>query len=462
MDATSPSGTPSSVGDKTVRISNMPISVSRAALGQHLRELDNPLGTIVKDSAGNPYISLAPDASDEDSQRFQVATVTFSGLGDVPSVSLVRLGPPGDTFEGIVDTHFRGLTPLNDPRTQLLSAIIALTGLAGHAFGSWRSRVGPVMWLRDLLPNDMERNGYRARVFTYGYDTKLNGCHAYAGVEDHSKQFLEAVRGPRSKDPARPLILIGHSLGGLIIKEAIVKSFGSSLDRTLHSCAGLLLFGVPHKGLAEAGLIGMVRGQPNEDLIRDLCGNSQFLRSLDQSFGQQINFREMGPNIISFYETKSTMTVKEVRPGVWARSKPYVRMVTEESAKHAVKNGQYISMDADHSSIVKFTNGSDQNYQIVRRKLLEIANTMSIARTESTGNREERINLCQWLFCGPFDEKHVEISGKRKLNTGEWLLAHNQFKSWIDDSGPRLLWGCGIPGAGKTFLSSRVIDELEN
>lgn len=38
-------------------------------------------------------------------------------------------------------------------------SIIAVTGLAGHAFGSWRSRGSPRMWLRDLLPKDIEDNG---------------------------------------------------------------------------------------------------------------------------------------------------------------------------------------------------------------------------------------------------------------------------------------------------------------
>lgn len=55
------------------------------------------------------------------------------------------------------------------------------------------------MWLRDILPKDIEDNGYRARILVYGYDTTLNGSRSYAGVDVHSKQFLEAVMGARGR-----------------------------------------------------------------------------------------------------------------------------------------------------------------------------------------------------------------------------------------------------------------------
>ncbi|KAI5850552.1 ankyrin repeat-containing domain protein [Morchella snyderi] len=441
----------------TIRVSNIPISISRAVLQKYLQELKPSLGTIAETSAGDLYISLAPEASEEGHLRFQVATVTFSRLIHDPTA--ISLGPLGDTFEATVDTHFRGLTPLNNPEDPAVD-IIAVTGLAGHAFGSWRSRAGYGMWLRDFLPSDMEENGYRARVFTYGYDTTLIGSHSHAGIDHFSKQFIEAVKGARSKCSSRPLILIGHSLGGLVIKEAIIQCIEDGKGSILGAFPGILFFSVPHKGLADARLLCMVHEQPNKNLVQDLCENSQFLRRLDRSFGHHMNVRGMGTDIISFYETDETQTVKELSSGVWGRCGPYVRMVTEESVKHAAVNGQYFSMDADHSSIVKFADRSDQKYQLVRGKLLGIARTISIPPSETEVPCQERTRVCEWLYPGVVDKKHREISENRLENTGGWLLTHYKFTSWNGGSGPRLLWGCGIPGAGKTFLSSLVIDVL--
>ncbi|KAI5839134.1 hypothetical protein DFP73DRAFT_562496 [Morchella snyderi] len=427
-----PAYTPSA---PTIRISNIPEPISRDDLQKYLQDLDSPLGTIAVNTAGQTYISLAPEASEGGHQRFQVATVTFSQLigGKVPPV--VKLGPPGATFEATVDTHFRGLTPLNNSEKPTID-IIAVTGLAGHAFGSWRSPEMYGMWLRDFLPNDMEEN--EARIFTYGYDTTLSGSLSHARIYDFSMQFIEAVKGARSRCHSRPLILIGHSLGGLVIKEAIIQCFDSK-DSTLGSIAGILFFSVPHKGLADASLLFMVHGQPNENLVRDLCEGSQFLHVLDRSFGYHMNLRGMGTNIISFYETDETPTVKEIVLGRWGRSGPCVRMVTRESIKHAAGGGEDFPMDANHSSIVKFKHRSDQKYQLGCSKLLGITRTISIGEAERKVPCKERVKICEWLHPGVVDKKHKEISGKRQEGTGGWLPADERFISWRCGSGPRLL-----------------------
>lgn len=71
------------------------------------------------------------------------------------------------------------------------------------------------MWLRDIIPIDLPT----ARIFTYGYDTKLAGGKSNARISEYAKQFLNTVSDARRGDPHRPIIFIGHSLGGLVIKE---------------------------------------------------------------------------------------------------------------------------------------------------------------------------------------------------------------------------------------------------
>lgn len=50
-------------------------------------------------------------------------------------------------------------------------SIIAITGLAGHAFGSW-AHSEEKMWLRDYLPKPYAHN---ARILTYGYSSHITG-----------------------------------------------------------------------------------------------------------------------------------------------------------------------------------------------------------------------------------------------------------------------------------------------
>ena len=75
------------------------------------------------------------------------------------------------------------------------SSIIAVTGLAGHAFGSWKSRLEPYMWLRDFLPGSISK----ARILTYGYDTKLPGSQSNASILEMSRKLLESIKTTRSQ-----------------------------------------------------------------------------------------------------------------------------------------------------------------------------------------------------------------------------------------------------------------------
>ena len=76
-----------------------------------------------------------------------------------------------------VDKDFIGFTPLSDPNDANVD-IIAVTGLGGHALGSFRSADGLSVWLRDFAPEDVPR----ARFITYGYDTAVVASNNNQGV----------------------------------------------------------------------------------------------------------------------------------------------------------------------------------------------------------------------------------------------------------------------------------------
>lgn len=60
---------------------------------------------------------------------------------------------------------------------------------------------------------------------------------------------------------------------------------------------------------------------------------------------------------------------QETRKGIWERVRPTVLMIPESSATYALPTGNsydQFSIDADHSSIVKFSNSADPDYLSVR------------------------------------------------------------------------------------------------
>ena len=68
----------------------------------------------------------------------------------------------------------------------MLGSIVAVTGLAGHAFGSFAEKPDK-MWLRDSLPQAL---GNRARILVYGYQSQIKGPNAVTSIlQDLSERF---------------------------------------------------------------------------------------------------------------------------------------------------------------------------------------------------------------------------------------------------------------------------------
>ncbi|KAA8894720.1 ankyrin repeat-containing domain protein [Sphaerosporella brunnea] len=72
----------------------------------------------------------------------------------------------------------------------------------------------------------------------------------------------------------------------------------------------------------------------------------------------------------------------------------------------------------------------------------------------------ERAEILAWISPISYEKHHRQACERRTPNTGEWILARKEFMQWINSSSTTLLWLRGIPGAGKTMLTSRVIEDM--
>lgn len=75
--------------------------------------------------------------------------------------------------------------------------------------------------------------------------------------------------------------------------------------------------------------------------------------------------------------------------------------------------------------------------------------------------KEERQNqIKDWLRPHDPSFDYQREREKRDENTCLWLLENQTFRNWKNDSNNSFLWIYGIPGCGKTVLSTAVIREL--
>jgi len=74
-------------------------------------------------------------------------------------------------------------------------SLVFVTGLAGHAYGSWKASNLETMWIQDFLAPDLVVSD--VRILTYGYDSALLESTSNAGLREFAFQFLCALDSAR-------------------------------------------------------------------------------------------------------------------------------------------------------------------------------------------------------------------------------------------------------------------------
>ncbi|RYP24486.1 hypothetical protein DL765_000506 [Monosporascus sp. GIB2] len=356
--------------DRTFRLRGVPPHWNAGDVKSFLEEHYRSADPIIK--------SLAPEIHGQSS----TSTVTFESAASLPgSTRPIPLPkPPGDqpTRNVSLDDNFHGITTLFAPPPEDHKVdVIAISGLGGHAFGSFKERGGDHMWLRDALPHDLTgENTDRpmARVMTYGYESTVAQSRSIQNLEDLATSFHNSLLALANAPTVRPIVLIAHSLGGLIVKQTMIalsKSKNEDDLRLVQAVYGIVFFGVPHDGMDTSSLIAMVGNGPNRPLVDSISRiNSQILGIQQREFHTVLG-SEGDSEIVCFYETVESPTAQNT-DGEWTMTGPAVTLVTKSSATHCRpwENGpeHVCAVARTHSDMVKF-GPQDHEYDKARERL---------------------------------------------------------------------------------------------
>jgi DNA replication protein DnaC len=69
------------------------------------------------------------------------------------------------------------------------------------------------------------------------------------------------------------------------------------------------------------------------------------------------------------------------------------------------------------------------------------------------------LDWLDWLTLVNYGSQQSDFINRRQPGTGQWLFELAEFKAWVDTD-KQTLFCPGIPGAGKTILTSIVMEEL--
>lgn len=265
-----------------------------------------------------------------------------------------------------------GLNLLYSPSEPLIDFIF-VHGLGGGSRKTW-SKTSSIthFWPQQWLPKDPAFKN--VRVQSFGYDSDwLSGKENCMDIRHFGKSLMgEMVTSPHLANTDTPIVLIGHSMGGLIIKQAyMLARHNNGHERLAKRIHSIYFLATPHRGADLAKLLGNILriAFSSRAYVLDLRRDSAAIQSINDEF--RAYHRDIC--LWSFYETQKLSKLK-IGMGIAVFRK---LIVDPESATLGYDREEQIPMNADHRSICKFNTPKDRNYLSLRNAFATTVNNIS-------------------------------------------------------------------------------------
>ncbi|KAI0602218.1 WD40-repeat-containing domain protein [Biscogniauxia sp. FL1348] len=347
-----------------------------------------------------------------------------------------------------------GLHVLHTPEERSVD-IIFIHGLGGTSLRTWcLNRDLANLWPQLWLPEETDLS--TARILTFGYNAHFSSKKEQAAltIGDFANDLLFRMKyGEKGTDRLGqvPIIVVAHSMGGLVFKKAFIHGHMNEEFGDIISCVKAVLFlATPHRGtdLAEVLnkiLTSSVFGHTPKEYVSELARRSPTIDELNETFRHYASKLQ----IFSFYETLST------------NIGPMSFMVLEkESSVLGYPNETPQPLIADHHNVCKFSSTDDPNYASVTGALRSLAATVR-SRGTDTGSEEDISHVKALLgLSGSAEEDMATGRAIRKAGTCQQFLVSQKLNDWLRAKNPGVLWVHASPGSGKSISCSALVEHL--
>ncbi|KAH0556941.1 hypothetical protein GP486_005272 [Trichoglossum hirsutum] len=280
-----------------------------------------------------------------------------------------------------------GLLILASGEGPVVADIIFVHGLRGDRINSWSK--GNIVWPRDLLPAVIPN----ARIMTWGYDSDVMNFFSKSGkssIYAHAWQLLEDINLKRKtpEERIRPIIFVAHSLGGIVVKDALCNSYNESKEEIMYkprlaaikpATAGLVFAGTPHRGSEKAkwatlaaNLASLIMKDNNDNVVQALQRGSETLERLQNDFGKIL----MSLPVFSFFEELGYEKIGKI--------------VDDESASLGYPHERRQYIHANHGGMVKFGSSNETGFERIAGAISELVDDAKIKASRPTW--EQSIN----------------------------------------------------------------------
>ncbi|KAM7210098.1 ankyrin repeat protein [Rhypophila decipiens] len=323
--------------------------------------------------------------------------------------------------------------------------IIAIHGLNGHYLNTWTNPKTGFNWLKEVIPGVAAT----ARVMSFSYNSMLPFSKSTSGIRVFAQQLLECISAERTTDveQERAIIVICHSLGGLVFKQAFLRAHeNQNYELLADRFSGVFFFGTPHTGSSMASWASIMARllktaalgtSTNTLLSMELSPKSDVLDHISESFKERCNTRDKF-RVISFYETCKMDYLNSL-------------VVEKDSATLGIPTETAIPLDGDHRDICRFSDMEEKRLKPIKQRLEVLAR-----------EAVKQVTISKKAFMASLDTASYEAHKSRNpvavKGTCTWIFNHPSYKTWQESNDMRLLWISADPGCGKSVLASSLID----
>ncbi|KAL9121619.1 MAG: hypothetical protein Q9187_001824 [Circinaria calcarea] len=252
----------------------------------------------------------------------------------------------------------------------------------------------------------------KARRFVWGYASQNTQSFSANAFEDAAVDLLSGLEKLAS-NVARPLVLVGHSFGGLILKK--------------------IFLGTPHAGHAKgwSDKVGSKLhlwpdGYPSEffQIFADISNAFQGVSSLYKIvYLCQQDWQDCDGAILDQHLHDNCL---------WS--------IISQEYKFRAKENHYVLP----TSYAKSTLNASVEHFIV------LITTAALREQENPKLCLEREQASMQVY-----------RSLRENQTCTWLFARTDYQVWLSVGGPACYWIHGVVGAGKSILCSAIVEDLE-
>ncbi|TVY89508.1 hypothetical protein LAWI1_G005763 [Lachnellula willkommii] len=260
-------------------------------------------------------------------------------------------------------------------------SIVAVHGLGANPATTWTAKKDNIEssnsqisvaqkteyinWLShpDMLPSRIPH----AHIIAFNHDSQWYGDEAVSlRLDPLASSLLRAIIDERKECQNRPLIIIGHSLGGLIIEKALLRHEASK--HVIPAVTAVILLGTPHAGTDHIGfpkiLKRIIRSGTDIEpaLLKSLRPENEGILDVVNNFAEMAN--STGISVDCFFETQRSVIAK-----MFTKDADKAVIVDEKSA--TLRSWPCHPLRADHYTLNKFSDPKDRNWRVLQRVILD-------------------------------------------------------------------------------------------